>query len=348
MAESCGQSGRKLWVRAVGMTVVFALVMLLSMAGRPARAQAAASPVADAQSSIGSQAVPFAFDVASIKPSDPNARGLEGGFSASGLRAIDYPLSGIVYMAYFPLNSQKNGLIGMPDWASKERYDVVAHIDEATAAAWLKLAPLQRQQPGRVMLQQLLAERCKLVAHTVPSQVDGYVLVVSKGGSRLTPTKPDETYPADAKNSGDGAKVVAAAAADNTHTQSYFNTTLARLAEFLSWGWPIEEQTNLTGRYDFTVRRLNPVDAEGKRIADPQPSDMWDLSGTGLEIKPTKIASENLVIDHRAANAELTIVVDSPARLHTRSTMTVYSSGDRFESWGEDRLTQGQILTAAQ
>ncbi|HWG17657.1 MAG TPA: hypothetical protein VN678_07315 [Acidobacteriaceae bacterium] len=40
------------------------------------------------------------------------------------------------------------------------------------------------------------------------------------------------------------------------------------------------------------------MDADGKRISDPQPSDLWDLSGTGLEIKPAKLPSENLVIDH--------------------------------------------------
>jgi len=297
MTGGCGQNDQRLRVPGAGQIAALMLMMLF-FGCRPLRAQAAASPAVDAQRPADSPAVALAFDTASIKPSGPNSRGITG-FDATGLRVTDYPLSGIVFMAYFPLNSQKNRLIGMPAWASTERYDVVAHIDEASAPAWLKLAPLQRQQPGRLMLQQLLADRCKLVVHTVPSQIDGYVLVVSKGGPRLAPTKPDEIYPADAKNSGDGSKVVTAAAADNTHTEIYFNTTLERLAEFLSWAWPIEDQTNLTGRYDFTIRRLAlPVDAEGKRISDPQPSDLWDLSGTGLEIKPAKIPSENLVIDH--------------------------------------------------
>jgi len=207
-------------------------------------------------------------------------------------------LNGIVYVAYFPFNSQKNKIIGAPDWALKERYDVVAHIDEATAPAWLKLAPLQRQQPGRLMLQQLLAERCKLVAHLVPSQIDGYALVVSKGGSRLTATRPDEAIPADAKNGPDGSRVVISDVADGSHVYKWFNVTIEFLAEDLARAWPIEDQTNLTGRYDFTIRRIEARDAEGKRINDPQPNDLWDLSGTGLEIRPAKIASENLVIDH--------------------------------------------------
>jgi len=180
-------------------------------------------------------ATPFAFDVASIKLSDPNARGPGGGFAATGLRAIDFPLSEVVFMAYFPLNSQKNQIIGMPAWANKEHYDFVAHIDEASAGAWLKLAPLQRQQPGRLMLQELLADRCKLIAHTVPTQIDGYVLVVSKGGPRLSPSMPGETYPSDARDGPDGSKVVTADSADNSHTEKYFNATLGFLTERLSW-----------------------------------------------------------------------------------------------------------------
>jgi uncharacterized protein (TIGR03435 family) len=271
---------------------------VLVLASAPIWAQAATSPAALAQQPAD-RPPSFAFDVASIKPSDPNARGAAGGFAATGLRAIDFPLSEVVFMAYFPLNSQKNQIIGMPAWASKEHYDVVAHIDEATAAAWLKLTPLQRQQPGRLMLQKLLADRCKLAAHLVPAQIDGYVLVVSKGGPRIAPSKPGPTYPSDAKDGPDGSKVVTADSADSSHTESYFNATMGFLSERLSWAWAIEDQTNLAGKYDFTIRRLQiPVDADGKRISDPQPSDLWDLSGTGLEIKPAKLASQNLIIDH--------------------------------------------------
>lgn len=61
----------------------------------------------------------------------------------------------------------------------------------------------------------------------------------------------------------------------------------------------IEDRTGLTGRYDFTIRRLEiPRDPDGKRIPDPLPSDLWDISATGLELKSVKLPSQNLVIDH--------------------------------------------------
>jgi uncharacterized protein (TIGR03435 family) len=82
-------------------------------------------------------------------------------------------------------------------------------------------------------------------------------------------------------------------------TETYFNATMEDLTQRLSWAWPIIDRTNLTGRYDFTFRRLEiPKGADGNRIPNPQPYDLWDLSATGLEIKPAKIPTQNLVIDH--------------------------------------------------
>ena len=281
----------------VGQVGILALTILL-FAGNPLRAQSAGPVAAPAALATDSPSDQFAFEVATFKPSDPNGRGFSGGFMPSGYRVTDFELSYIVFSAYFPLNSHDHRLIGMPDWAEKEHYDVVARVDEATANSWTKLSPLQRQPAGRAMLQKLLADRCKLVAHLVPTQVDGYALVISKGGPHLTPTKPGETYPSDAKNDGDGAKV-AFSSPRGASTVDFYNATVEQLAEMLGWAWDIHDQTNLTGRYDFTIRRLElPVDAEGKRIADPQPNDLWDISGTGLEIKHAKIESENLVIDH--------------------------------------------------
>jgi uncharacterized protein (TIGR03435 family) len=272
--------------------------MLFILAGIPLRAQTAAPPAALAQQPAAPPAGTLAFEVATFKPSAPDGHGFSGGFMSPGYNVTHFELSYIVLSAYFPFHSDSNRVIGAPAWADKEQYDVVAGMDEATTTWWLKLPRLQRQQSGRLMLQKLLAERCKLVAHTVPAEVDGYVLVVGKGGSRLTPTKPDEVYPSDAKHfGGDGAWIVSSSPNGNS-TLSIFNASLEQLANFLSLGWAIKDQTSLVGRYDFTIRRLEPRDADGKRIDDPQPYDLWDISETGLQLKRAKLPSENLVIDH--------------------------------------------------
>jgi uncharacterized protein (TIGR03435 family) len=263
-------------------------------------AQGAAAREAVAQQTAGLPAAAFAFDAASIRPSASDIRSVGGGFIASGYRVTNFPLAYIVLTAYLPGNDG-NQLVGMPDWAYKERYDIVAHIDEATAPSWLKLNGRQMQQAGRPMLQNLLAERCKLVAHTVPAQVDGYALIVSKRGSKLQPAQPRESYPAGVKDlDPEGGKVLSATPANN-NTMTFFNVLIPDLASIIgvTSNSVVQDQTNLTGRYDFTIRRLDiPRDVDGTRIANPEPSDFWEISATGLELKRAKLPSQNLVIDH--------------------------------------------------
>lgn len=282
----------------VARRIAVLMPMMVGLTCLPFHAQTVAPLATLAQQQAEPLVAPFAFDVATFKLSAADVNHFSGGgFSESGYHATNFTLSGIVFSAYFPLISHDHQFIDMPEWANKEYYDVVAHIDQAVASDWLRLTPLQRQAPGRLMLQKLLADRCKLVAHTVPAQVDGFVLVVGKGGSRLSPSKPGAIYPSDAKNGPDGSRILSSSPSGFS-TMNFFNTTVGQLADMLGWGWDIHDQTNLTGRYDFTIRRLELRDADGKRIADPQPDDLWDISATGLEIKRAKVPSENLVIEH--------------------------------------------------
>lgn len=242
----------------------------------------------------------FAFDAATIKPSDPGNLNFGGGFYPSGAyNAVNFPLSETVLRAYFPYSTGSK-LIGAPAWADKEHYDIVGHMDEATASAWRKLNRIQQGESGRLMMQKLLAERCKLVAHTVPAQADGYALVVGKRGSRLQPAQNRDTYPDGARNiGGDGGKVLTPNQFKD-NTAIFFNASIYDLVAMI--GGPntvIVDRTNLTGRYDFTIHRLEiPRDLDGKPIPDPRPADLWDISSTGIEITPAKIPSQNLVIDH--------------------------------------------------
>jgi uncharacterized protein (TIGR03435 family) len=296
-----GYDDKNLLVLVASRIAVLAPMTFL-LAGIQLRAQAVAPPAAIAQSSAAAPAPHFTFDVVSIKPSGPSNG--PGGYYQTGYSSIHLPLYWTVFRAYFSSHHKGNQIVGMPEWMMSDPYDIIARVDEADLPAWMSLSYAQRREPESRMLQQLLADRLKLVAHMVPAEVDGYILVVGKHGSLLTPTKPGETYPAGAKDGWDGAKIVNASS-DNNNTMSFFNSTVEDLADILSWAWPIIDRTNLTGRsnltgrYDFTFRRLKlPVDADGKRIPNPQPYDLWDLSATGLEIKPAKIPTQNLVIDH--------------------------------------------------
>jgi uncharacterized protein (TIGR03435 family) len=81
---------------------------------------------------------------------------------------------------------------------------------------------------------------------------------------------------------------------------TFFNASIDDAIKMIGGPYTvIVDRTNLTGRYDFTIHRLEmPRDADGKPLPDAGLSELWDLSGTGLEIKAAKIPSQNLVIDH--------------------------------------------------
>jgi uncharacterized protein (TIGR03435 family) len=66
---------------------------------------------------------------------------------------------------------------GGPGWLSSDLFDVIAKVPNGTTPA-----------TANVMLQNLLAERFKLVVHNGTHPVPRYVLTVAKGGSKLKPS----------------------------------------------------------------------------------------------------------------------------------------------------------------
>jgi uncharacterized protein (TIGR03435 family) len=297
VTERIGHDDRKL-LMIVASRIAVLMPMMFLLAGMPLRGQVVMSPATLAQQPAEPPAASFTFDVVTIKLSGSSSYG-PGPYFKTGYSSIRTPLYWTIFQAYFSSPFKGNQIIGLPAWAFDDPYDINARIDEADIPAWMNLTYAQRVQPRHRLLQQMLLERCKLVAHLVPAEVDGFVLVVGKGGAHLTSTKPGETYPAGAKGTmSDGPKVVPSSP-DNNMTESYFNATMEDFTQRLSWAWPIIDHTNLTGRYDFTFRRLEiPKGADGQRISNPEPYDLWDISGTGLEIKRAKIPTQNLVIDH--------------------------------------------------
>src|SRR4051812_6773017 len=71
------------------------------------------------------------FEVASIKPSDPDARGTSIQFMpGGGLKMTNIPLRGMITFAYDVRDFQVSG---GPGWVGNERFDVMAKADRAAA-----------------------------------------------------------------------------------------------------------------------------------------------------------------------------------------------------------------------
>jgi uncharacterized protein (TIGR03435 family) len=150
--------------------------------------------VLTASSLVGqTTAAALAFDVASIKPSEPitpamvQAGRIHAGMRIDGSRVDigNFTLLQLITKAYDVKTYQVQG----PSWMTPaaQRFDIVANLPAGAT---------KEQVPQ--MLQALLAERFKLVIHRDTKEHNVYALVVAKGGAKITQTQ--EPAP-----SGDGA-----------------------------------------------------------------------------------------------------------------------------------------------
>jgi uncharacterized protein (TIGR03435 family) len=251
-----------------------------------------------------------AFDVTSIRPSNSGSQLVFWGVGGTGYSTLNAPLGRVILDAYLghpnllPVGPPLDRLKGAPAWVMNAPYDITAKADEATIEAMKGLD--QRQQLGLVapMLRAMLEDRLKLVAHTVPVDVPGYALVVSKHGVKMKETPPDEPMPAYGLSFGGSWKVVFRRAADGRQSgNAYIGITMAELAASIGSGaTPVVDQTGLTGKYDVELAFMYMDSSGGTDGSVPQPrpdiAHVYDWEAIGLEMKPIKAPVPSVVIDH--------------------------------------------------
>jgi len=72
----------------------------------------------------------------------------------------------LILFAYnLPFGSERTRIVGGPDWANSEQYEVQAKIDDPLFAAMQKMTPDQQREQVDLMEQSLLADRFKLKVH---------------------------------------------------------------------------------------------------------------------------------------------------------------------------------------
>ena len=129
------------------------------------------------------------FEAASVKPIPEGdvvtvfCKGGPGSTDPGLFRCRNSSLSNLISRAY---GLKPNQLIA-PDWADSARFDVDAKIPDGTS-----------QETLQQMLQNLLADRFKLVVHRESRESTEYRLEVAKGGPKFKPAaneKPAESNP---------------------------------------------------------------------------------------------------------------------------------------------------------
>ena len=104
---------------------------------------------------------------------------------------MDVTVISLVMYAYgVPVDTR---VVGGPEWAKSERYDVEAKMSAEDIAAMKALSPAEKQAHSQEMMLTLLAERFQLKAHSETRQVPIYELVVAKGSTKIRDASNDTT-----------------------------------------------------------------------------------------------------------------------------------------------------------
>jgi uncharacterized protein (TIGR03435 family) len=189
---------------------------------------------------------------------------------------------------------------------------VVAKVDQADLADWQK--PAMRQTMLRAMLQDMLAERCKVVVHYGSKEAAVYDLVIAKGGPKFKQAETVDTaelrrkHPDGGIMRGSGTMAVQSPNTTQWYAMSMAILTNTILSSILDK--PVVDKTGLTGYYDLAMpssalRRpapppppgaSQPLDGTSPQLEDE--SIFAAIEGLGLRLEPAKGQLETVVIDH--------------------------------------------------
>ena len=234
---------------------------------------------ASARAQTTTPAAPVSFEVASVKPSDPNSSSVFGSIpsmrpqGSGGIAVSNMPLRLLIRMAYGGL--QDFQIVGGPLWQMTNKFDIAAKVPEGSTIGSPDLPS---------MMKTLLADRFKLKTHTETRELPIYALTLARGDGKLGPDiKPSSSDCSGAEMQkraeelakGGGAAMLSMMAKgetipcmimpainpSNPNPTSGFGlrgngqamTALTRLLTQVT-GRMVHDKTGLTGLYDFELR----------------------------------------------------------------------------------------------
>jgi uncharacterized protein (TIGR03435 family) len=210
------------------------------------------------------------FEVASVKPSAPSPDGrmrvmMRGGPGSPDPGQITYTnvsLKGVLQTAYNVKGYQISG----PSWLDGQRFDIAAKLPKGAT-----------KEQFQKMLQNLLAERFKLVLHHDTKELPIYTLVIGKNGSKLKESAKEDPAVTAARASEppslDGARIkmdkdgkpqlppgmgkgnMMMMMSPNGMQLTANGVKISNLIDMLAnqMGRPIIDETNLAGEYDISL-----------------------------------------------------------------------------------------------
>ena len=228
-----------------------------------------------------------AFEVATIRPSDPARR--EQIITLRGAEVIttNVTLHDLINLAYWLHPKQ---LTGGPAWTESDKFDMTGKPD----------APGQPNvDQMKIMIQKLLADRFQLKFHLEKRDLSAYAVRITKAGAKIIRSQDDPK--------GLPGFYFGRAASGTTLTfrNSPMSQITAVLQNFLDQ--PVVDQSGLSERYDFTLTftldsaqaaRLGGLLAPAADNPDAAPDVFAAFQQQlGLKLESTKAPVDVMVID---------------------------------------------------
>jgi uncharacterized protein (TIGR03435 family) len=225
-----------------------------------------------------------AFEVATVKLSQPDARGGGTRVQNDTFSAMNLTLSELVRFLYDVHGQQ---VIGLPAWASSQRYDIAGKPDAEGEPS---------QDQWKIMLRKLLADRFQLTFHKEQREFPVYSLSPAKGGVKIS-KNDTKSETSGVIFRGPGSVLL------NNVTMDEF----CRMLQSSALDRPVVNQTGLAGKYEFSLvwtpeGALNAVPnpnalAPGDRADTPPDIYTATQQQLGLKIEATRLRIEVLVVD---------------------------------------------------
>ena len=235
--------------------------------------------------------VPLEFVVATIKPAPvtnipSGTYGIgPGGFQAHG--------ASLIYLLTFGYNMHPKQFVGLPAWATSDRYEVNAKLPEGGRPTDAQL---------RIMVQNLVKDRFGITLHIEKRELSAYTINVGKGG--LAGIKMTRS---ESQGSNGGGTFAGSVPGTGVMTMSNATMTdMASLMQRVMLDRPVVDQSGLTGRYNialkwapdetqFTQMNLMLAPPPG---ADPLPNLVTAFQEQlGMKLESTKAPVDVIVID---------------------------------------------------
>jgi uncharacterized protein (TIGR03435 family) len=229
-----------------------------------------------------------AFEVVSVKPSNPNGGRMEinGFYTYAGGRIVCHGCT-LEYLLMEAFDVQSFQIAGGPVWLHSDRFEIEAR-PPATSKS-VNANPMSPKAPPnaeqRQMVQTLLADRFQLKSHRDTKQGTVYLLVRGSKPLRLNEPKVKSDFEfAGFANGGMAGESVS------------MPTLASRLSRYLDA--PVLDKTAIAGQFDFKF------DYAQSDYPDLISAILAAMQGIGLKLESSKGLVETIVIDSAAKPSE--------------------------------------------